>query len=318
MTINSQTEQDLNRFEYMKDCLSRFKEESGDRVLENKRLLNEDVWLVDPHTHSTFSDGRGSVTENYDVAMACGLDYVYITDHNTVEQAKYSTMIEGISWGQEPVIGREHIVLLNPTKKMLDDAHTAELVFDVKGTTYELKLDLRFRQAHASGGLFPDGGTAGNLPSGESYIVPYEGEKPGEASLSAGLLPVELDGEVVVYRIAANKAVEVTSDGPISERERALINNEPAYANLAELGLGVLSDFGIRPIGTVLLDEKLGLHIAFGRSDHFGGQVGPKDFSSPEAVVHIDRVLSRLPPAPSQARLTPPTQRSRESTPHAR
>jgi len=39
-----------------------------------------------------------------------------------------------------------------------------------------------------------------------------------------------------------------------------------------------------------LLDEKLGLHIAFGRSDHFGGQVGAKDFSKPEAVVHIDRV----------------------------
>ncbi len=114
MAINSQTELDLNRYEYMKDCLSRYKEEAGDRVLENKRLLNEEVWLVDPHTHSTFSDGRGSVTQNYDVAMACGLDFVYITDHNTVEQAKYSTMIEGISWGQEPVIGREHIVLLNP------------------------------------------------------------------------------------------------------------------------------------------------------------------------------------------------------------
>ena len=30
--------------------------------------------------------------------------------------------------------------------------------------------------------------------------------------------------------------------------------------------------------------------IAFGRSEHFGGQVGPADFSSPEAVIHIDRV----------------------------
>ncbi|MEO1370128.1 MAG: hypothetical protein AAFX50_23340, partial [Acidobacteriota bacterium] len=45
-----------------------------------------------------------------------------------------------------------------------------------------------------------------------------------------------------------------------------------------------------RPIGEILLDEKLGLHIAFGRSDHFGGTVGPGDFSSPDAVVHIDRV----------------------------
>ncbi|HYN43562.1 MAG TPA: hypothetical protein VE129_17425, partial [Thermoanaerobaculia bacterium] len=48
--------------------------------------------------------------------------------------------------------------------------------------------------------------------------------------------------------------------------------------------------FGVKPIGEILLDEKLGLHLAFGRSDHFGGQVGPKDFSGPEAVIHIDRV----------------------------
>ena len=65
---------------------------------------------------------------------------------------------------------------------------------------------------------------------------------------------------------------------------------EPAYANLAELGLGVLGDFGLEPTGSILLDEKLGLHIAFGRSDHFGGIVGPADFSSAEAVIHLDRV----------------------------
>ena len=65
---------------------------------------------------------------------------------------------------------------------------------------------------------------------------------------------------------------------------------EPAYANLSELGLGVLGDFGLKPSGSILLDEKLGLHIAFGRSDHFGGTVGPGDFTSPEAVIHLDRV----------------------------
>ena len=42
--------------------------------------------------------------------------------------------------------------------------------------------------------------------------------------------------------------------------------------------------------GEVLLDEKLGLHIAFGRSEHFGGQGGPNQVSTPENVVHIDRV----------------------------
>ncbi|MEZ4430749.1 MAG: hypothetical protein R3A51_23980, partial [Nannocystaceae bacterium] len=65
---------------------------------------------------------------------------------------------------------------------------------------------------------------------------------------------------------------------------------EPAYGNIAELGLGVLAEFGVEPVGATLLDEKLGLHVAFGRNEHLGGQVGPADFSSPDQVIHIDHV----------------------------
>ena len=173
---------------------------------------------------------------------------------------------------------------------MLDAADGADIVFETPVGEARLHLDLRFRSAHASGGLIPDSGTAGNLPSGEAYIVPYEGERPDEPSRSAGLLPVEFDGEVVRYVIEANRAVKVLSGGPHADAERALLLREPAYGNLAELGLGVLAAFGVQPVGEVLLDAKLGLHIAFGRSDHFGGQVGSADFSSPDAVVHIDRV----------------------------
>ncbi|NOZ93439.1 MAG: hypothetical protein GXP47_01705 [Acidobacteria bacterium] len=176
-------------------------------------------------------------------------------------------------------------------KDLLDHACGAVIRFAVEGAAGTmLRLDLRHRTAHASGGLLHEPGTAGNLPSGEAYIVPYEGEIPGDPSTSEGLLPVELDGEVVLYRVEANRAVAVESTGPVSRREAARLEREPAYGNLAELGLGVLSDFRIEPIGEVLLDEKLGLHVAFGRSDHFGGQVGAGDFSTPEAVVHQDRV----------------------------
>ncbi|MDX9722472.1 MAG: hypothetical protein RBU37_17130 [Myxococcota bacterium] len=171
---------------------------------------------------------------------------------------------------------------------LLDRAQSASIDLFAEGKLYHLQLDLRFRSAHASGGVFAEAGTAGNLPSGESYIVPYEGET--EPSRSEGLLPVDLDGELVLYRIQGNRAVEVLSEGPISRREREAITQEPAYANLAELGLGILAEYGIKPVGEVLLDEKLGLHIAFGRSEHFGGTVGPAQFSSPSAAVHIDRV----------------------------
>jgi hypothetical protein len=175
-------------------------------------------------------------------------------------------------------------------KELLDPAVAMDIQMTVKnGESCSIHFDLRFRTAHASGGRFPDPGTAGNLPSGECYIVPYEGEKQ-EPSLSKGVLPVQFEEEVVLYNIFRNRANDILSKGPYSEKEKKKITSEPAYSNIAELGFGVLKDFGIRPMGAILLDEKLGLHIAFGRSDHFGGAVGVKDFSSPKNVIHIDRI----------------------------
>ena len=179
---------------------------------------------------------------------------------------------------------------VNLLKDLLDLAQGADFRFRTPEVPCALHLDLRHRTGHASGGLVTQPGTAGNLPSGEAYIVPYEGERPGDPSRTEGVMPVQFGDEVVRYRIVGNRAVGVLSAGPASAAEAALLAREPAYGNLAELGLGVLAAFGVKPVGEVLLDEKLGLHLAFGRSDHFGGQIGPRDFSGPAAVVHIDRV----------------------------
>jgi len=190
-------------------------------------------------------------------------------------------------------------------KDMLDRAERCDIAFRASGATHELVLDLRHRTAHASGGVFPVGGEAGNLPSGESYIVPYEGEIEGDPTASAGEIPVQLEGEIVVYRVEGNRAVEVITDNRTSRAEAERLAAEPAYGNMAELGLGVLGDFGLEPTGEILLDEKLGLHIAFGRSEHFGGQVGPDAFSAPDKVVHIDRIyIPALQPDVSVAKAT--------------
>lgn len=176
-------------------------------------------------------------------------------------------------------------------KELLDGCVNADFHFVVDGSSeHQLQLDLRHRKAHASGGLLPEPGTAGNLPSGETYIVPYEGEINGDPTASRGQMPVQFGNEVVVFEIENNRAHRISSTGPESEAEATRLAAEPARGNIAELGLGVLADFGITPIGEVLLDEKLGLHLAFGRSEHFGGQVGPQDFSRPEAVMHQDHV----------------------------
>jgi hypothetical protein len=175
-------------------------------------------------------------------------------------------------------------------KARLDEAQSAKIIFIVDAMQeYKMNFDLRFRSAYSSGGRFPEAGAAGNLPSGETYIVPYEGEMD-ECSVTNGILPVQLGEEIVLYKVEQNRAKVVLNQGSACAQEAELLRREPAYGNMAELGFGVLADFGLQPIGEILLDEKLGLHVAFGRSDHFGGRVGPWQFSSPQAVVHLDRI----------------------------
>jgi len=175
-------------------------------------------------------------------------------------------------------------------KEKLDRAEAAEVEFSVDGLdSFRMFFDLRFRKAHASTGRFPDKGQAGNLPSGEAYIVPYEGELQ-EKSKTEGMLPVQINDDVVLFRIKENRAVSARGEGQSAQVEAEHLRREPAYGNMAELGFGVLEDFGIQPIGKLLLDEKLGFHVAFGRSEHFGGIVGPNDFSTPGEVTHLDRI----------------------------
>ncbi|MDH7515943.1 MAG: hypothetical protein QHI48_08730 [Bacteroidota bacterium] len=175
-------------------------------------------------------------------------------------------------------------------KTRLDRAEAERILFEARGSLYTLDADLRYRTATPSSGMFHDDAVVGNLPSGETYIVPYEGEREGEPSRTNGTIPVQFGDEIVVYRVERNRAVEVIGDGPAAERERSMLSREPAYGNIAEIGHGVLGEFGCTAVGNLLMDEKLGLHVAFGRSEHFGGIVSPKSFNDPKHVVHIDRV----------------------------
>jgi hypothetical protein len=175
-------------------------------------------------------------------------------------------------------------------KQRMDRATGAKIVLSDGSGEYESYYDLRHRTAHASGGVIREAGKVANLPSGEAYVVPYEGEKEGDASKTSGLLPVEFDGEIVVFQIQENRSQDVQTSGKQSAKQEAKLRSDPAYGNIAELGVGVLGEWGVAAAGSTLLDEKLGLHIAFGRSDHFGGNTGPDAFLNSRNVVHIDWV----------------------------
>ena len=174
----------------------------------------------------------------------------------------------------------------------LQQADSARVVFS---TGHVLLFDLRFRTAHADNGRCRREQTPHliNLPSGEAYIVPYEGER-GEPSRTAGEIPVALYGETAVLTVEANRIVRVSGKGPDAEGLRSVFEADPARRNVAELGLGC-NDRAV-VTGVVLEDEKAGMHWAYGRSEHLGGITGPDAFRDPSLVLHHDVVYAKNSP----------------------
>jgi leucyl aminopeptidase (aminopeptidase T) len=155
-------------------------------------------------------------------------------------------------------------------------------------------FDLRWRRAEVDDGYLPrfkPGDRIINLPSGETFIVPYEGEKPGEPSRTAGELPVSVEGEQIVLAVSGNRIGQVVGAGPRAAELRAYFAADPARTNIAEVAFGCNDQAVVT--GNVLEDEKAGFHWAYGRSDHLGGVIGVKDFLQPEHVVHQDIVYAK-------------------------
>jgi leucyl aminopeptidase (aminopeptidase T) len=177
-------------------------------------------------------------------------------------------------------------------QEKLDRAVGATVQFS---TGHQMYFDLRHREAHADDGqLRPGGGGARviNLPSGEAYIAPYEGELEGDPSKTEGFIPLMLGDELVVGKVEQNRIVEVIGEGPQADEARQHLALNEARRNIAELGLGCNDKAVVT--GNVLEDEKvMGMHWAYGLSEHIGGTVGVDDFSAPDLVEHRDWVYPK-------------------------
>lgn len=179
--------------------------------------------------------------------------------------------------------------------RAIADAFEGATLCDVVFSTgHRCWFDLRHRRAEMDDGWLPrdkKGDRIINLPSGETFIVPYEGEFEDVPSWTAGTIPVIENDELVLFHVVANTIVVVEGDGEVADRYAEFFDADPARANVAEVAFGVNDRAQVT--GIVIEDEKAGFHWAFGRSDHLGGVVGVDDFSSPETVVHQDIVYAK-------------------------
>lgn len=145
-----------------------------------------------------------------------------------------------------------------------------------------LSFSIHGRNGVPSTGMYLNPGESGNLPSGEAYIAPVEGQGEGRIIVDGSIAGIGALPEPIELTIEGGRLIAATGE-----------NGEKLLSVLGDGDGRYLGEFGIgtnnkaRITGVVLEDEKVygTIHIAFGSNNTFGGTVA--------AGVHIDAVVQK-------------------------
>ena len=137
----------------------------------------------------------------------------------------------------------------------------------------DVVMPIAGRKAHASSGLFRETGQWGNLPTGEAYLAPLEGQSEGVVVVDGSMAGVGMVRQPIRIRVEAGYATEIEG-GEEAARLRALLEPHGRDGrNVAEFGIG--TNDRAQLTGVILEDEKVmgTIHIAFGDNKSMGGTV---------------------------------------------
>lgn len=105
--------------ERLEKLIRYFREEEKERVTLSLQSFDYQVYRGDFHVHSLYSDGSASVEDIYLWKEIAGLDFVFVTDHDTLEQREDCLKCSpDLWWGEEVTAGAHHILLLGLEKKV--------------------------------------------------------------------------------------------------------------------------------------------------------------------------------------------------------
>ena len=150
---------------------------------------------------------------------------------------------------------------------LLTEGHQVHITTD-KGT--DVTFSIEGRQGIPDDGDLREAGAFGNLPAGEGFIAPVEGETRGKLVVDGTIWPIGILDEPLTFDFEDGYAVEIS--GRDSDRFKAALepHGKEAFA-VAELGIG--TNEAAQLTGNVLEDEKIlgTIHVAVGDNHSFGG-----------------------------------------------
>lgn len=121
--------QEARRRAYHQRVMTLWKEGVKDRVARSAELASFGAFRGDLHVHTVYSDGIGTVDETKHYADAAGLDFLFVTDHGTVNQKRSCKKYPTVWWGQEPGTQHHHLGILGLDRKYTPKM---DLVLDYK------------------------------------------------------------------------------------------------------------------------------------------------------------------------------------------
>lgn len=149
----------------------------------------------------------------------------------------------------------------------------------------DITMPMKGRTAHASTGLFRAKGQWGNLPTGEAYLAPLEGQSEGVVVVDGSMASVGVVKTPIRIVVKNGYAEEITG-GAEANRFIELVQPHGKDARtVAEFGIGT-NDKAILT-GVILEDEKVmgTIHIAFGDNKSMGGTI--------RVASHLDGLVTR-------------------------
>ena len=152
--------------------------------------------------------------------------------------------------------------------KMVNKAETIE-VTTPNGSG--LTMSKKGRKALADTGILTKPGAFGNLPAGEVFFAPLEGNAQGVLVLEWA--PARQLNKAVTLLVKDGIVQEVSGDESYAAVLKAKLDERPENRNIAEFGIGTNS-MAKRPDNILESEKILGtIHIALGDNSSFGGKV---------------------------------------------
>jgi leucyl aminopeptidase (aminopeptidase T) len=165
--------------------------------------------------------------------------------------------------------------------EILDRAQEAHITTK-KGT--DIRIPISGIKAISSTGLVTKPGSFGNLPSGESYLMPEEGRTQGVFVVDGSFAGVgKIVERAIKVTVVDGFAIDIEGGKEAKQLDEMLKPLGYKAYNIAELGIGT-NDQAI-VTGQILEDEKVmgTVHIALGNNLSMGGTC--------DVAIHLDGVI---------------------------